>query len=251
MPSISRRFMPLSITCVRPSVRGLPGRGGRSRNPSKPLIELLQSLLGTLLHVVKERVSVCVDADGEGAEVLDAELPQALRHQLLPGDLLDLLDLSRLERRCAADDREIDHPQPPHGLDRLVGKATLAADGANAVLLAEPFGEAHHPRRGRRTDADLLVLAGTELAHARCGVQEERALKIHRRLDPLVEDPHLRTVADANYVAVDEHLVAGAQLADGLFGRGKSQALRTHGRSPPLRLPLHVPSRGARPSTGS
>src|SRR5919108_1442737 len=109
---MSRRFRPLSMTWVRPSVRGLPGRWGRSRKPSlKPGIELLQLLLGGGLHVVVERVAVGVDADGERAEVLDAELPQALGHELLPGDLLDFLDLRRLERRCAADDREVDHPQ--------------------------------------------------------------------------------------------------------------------------------------------
>ena len=79
-----------------------------------------------------------VDADDERPEVLDAELPQALGHQLLPGDLLDLLDLGRLERGGAADDREVDHPEALHRLDRLVGEAALAADRADAVLLAEP-----------------------------------------------------------------------------------------------------------------
>src|SRR3989442_9987430 len=93
-PSMSRRFIPLSITCVRPSVRGFPGRAGRFRKPSlKPGIELLQFLLCPLLHVVEERVAVAVNPDGERPEVLDAELPEALGHELLPGDLLDLLDL--------------------------------------------------------------------------------------------------------------------------------------------------------------
>src|ERR671937_2605234 len=147
-PSMSRRFRPLSMTWVRPSARGLPGRCGRSRNPSlKPGIELLQLLSRCRLDVVVERVAVRVDADGERAEVLDAELPQALGHELLPGDLLDLLDLGRLERRRAADDREVDHPVAPHRLDRLVGEAALAADPADAVALAERLGEAHHPRR--------------------------------------------------------------------------------------------------------
>src|SRR5919108_5290588 len=87
-PSISRRFIPLSITCVRPSLRGLPGRSGRFRNPSlKAGIELLQLLLRCFLNVVVERVSVRVDADRKRTEVLDPEAPEALRHQLLPGDL--------------------------------------------------------------------------------------------------------------------------------------------------------------------
>src|SRR5262249_19142604 len=102
-PSMSRRLRPLSMTCVRPSVRGLPGRAGRSRNPSwKPLEpgnDLLQSLLGRSLEVVVERVAVGVDADRQRAEVADPELPQTLGHELLPGDLLDLFDLGRLERR--------------------------------------------------------------------------------------------------------------------------------------------------------
>src|SRR3954462_12329634 len=113
MPSISRRFIPLSITWVRPSVRGLPGRSGRSRNPSlKPGIELLQPFLGAGLDVVVERVAVRVDPDRQRAEVLDAELPEALGHELLPGDLFDLLDLRRLEGGGPADDREVDHPEP-------------------------------------------------------------------------------------------------------------------------------------------
>src|SRR6266550_8784777 len=137
-PSMSRMFIPLSSTWVRPSVRGLPGRAGTPRNPSlKPGIELLQFLLRGCLHVVVERVAVRVDADGQRAEVLDAELPQALRHQLLPRDLLDLLDLRGLERGGAADDREVDHAELPHRFDRLVGEATLTADRAHPILGAE------------------------------------------------------------------------------------------------------------------
>src|SRR5438477_9521040 len=131
IPSISRRLRPLSMTCVSPSVRGLPERGGRSRNPSKPGIELLQLLECCGLDVVIERVAVRVDADGERAEVLHPELPQALGHELLPRDLLDLLDLRGLERGGAADDGEVHHSEPLHRSDRLVGEAALAADGAH------------------------------------------------------------------------------------------------------------------------
>src|SRR5215211_9100534 len=114
--------------------------------------ELLQLLLRALLHVVVERVPVRVDADGQRAEVLDAELPQALRHQLLPRDLLDLLDLRGLERRRAADDREVDHPVAPHRLGRLVREAALAADRAHPVVAAERLREAHHASTRRRAD---------------------------------------------------------------------------------------------------
>src|SRR5438093_4153545 len=188
-PSMSRMFNPLSRTCVRPSLRGLPGRAGTPRNPSlKAGIELLQFGLGRGLDVVVEGVAVRVDADGERAEVLDAELPEALRHQLLPRNLFDLLDLRGLERGGAADDREVHHAELSHRLDRLVGEAALAADRAHAVLRAERLGEAHHARARRRADANLLVLAFGELPHARRGVEQECAAQVHGRLDALVED---------------------------------------------------------------
>src|SRR4029079_8552406 len=173
---------------------------------SKARIELLELLARGVLNVAVERVTVRVDADRERPEVLDAETPEALGHELLPGDLFDLLDLRRLERRGAADDREVDHPEPVHRLDRLVGEAALPADRAHAVLLAERLGEAHHPRARRRADADLLVRASAlvvlrHLAHVRRRVEQERAAEVHRRLDALVEDPDLRAVADPDDVA--------------------------------------------------
>src|SRR5947209_15696702 len=90
--------------------------------------ELLELRLRARLHVAVERVAVRVDPDRQRAEVLDAELPEALGHQLLPGHLLDLLDLRRLERSRAADDREIDHPELVHRRNRLVREPALAAD---------------------------------------------------------------------------------------------------------------------------
>src|SRR5690242_10947298 len=238
MPSMSRRFRPLSMTWVRPSVRGLPGRSGRSRKPSlKAGIELLQLLLGCGLNVVVERVAVGVDPDRQGPEVLDAELPEALGHQLLPGDLLDLLDLGRLERSRSADDREVDHPELAHRLDRVVREAAFAADRANAVLRAQRFGEADHPRRGGRADADLLVAPVLELADAGRGVEQEGAAKIHRRLDPLVEDPDLRPVADADDVALNGDLVPGAELEDlALVGDREGDFVGCHFSDLPVRI---------------
>src|SRR3954447_23895451 len=183
---------PLSSTWVSPPSRFSP--------MSKAGIELLQLFLGAGLDVVVERVAVRVDTDGERAEVLDPELPEALGHELLPVDLFDLLDLRRLERCRTADDREIDHPEPLHRLDRLVGKPALAADRAHPVVASERLGEAHHARRRRRADAHLLVLAFGDLAHVRRGVQQEGAVEIERRLDALVEDADLRAVADADDV---------------------------------------------------
>src|SRR5579862_30563 len=230
-PSISRRFSPLSITCVSPDVRGLPGRSGSPRKPSwlDAGKDLLQLLLRRGLHLVVERVAVRVDSDRKRPEVPDTELPEALRHQLLPGDLLDLLDLGRLERSRAADDREVDHAEPLHRLDRLVGEAALAADRAHAVLGAERLGEAHHPRRGGRADADLLVSAGGDLADVGCGMKQEAPAEVHGRLDALVEDPDLGSVADADDVTLDGHLVPGAQLQDlRRVGDGERHLVRGH-----------------------
>src|SRR5580765_1200634 len=165
--SHARGPRPLSITWVSPWC------GVKPR--SKSLIELLELRLSALLHVVEDRVAVRVDPDGERAEVLHSELPEALGHELFPRDLFDLLDLRRLERGSAADDCEIDHAQSLHRLDRLVRQTALAADRAHAVLRAKTLREAHHARGRRRADADLFVLARPELAHAGCGVQEERA----------------------------------------------------------------------------
>src|SRR3954452_20054900 len=163
-PAVSKRFStcrsarPLSMTWVIPWDRGLDGRAGRSRKPLKPGIQVLQSLLRCLLHVVEERRAVGVDADGEWAEILDPELPKALGHELFPGHLFDLLDLRGLERRRPADDREVNHAELLHGLDRLVGKPPLAADGATAVVAAGPLRQAPQPRaRGWRCpDAAVL-----------------------------------------------------------------------------------------------
>src|SRR5581483_8193016 len=229
--SHARGPRPLSITCVRPLCGCV----------SKPRIELLELLARGGLHVAVERVAVGIDPDGQRAEVLDAELPEALGHQLLPRDLLDLLDLRRLERSCTADDREVDHPETLHRLDRLVGEASLAADRPYAVPRAERLGEAHHARGRRRADADLLVLPRPHLAHVRGGVEEERAAEIHRRLDSLVEDPDLRPVADADDVALDDHLVARAELQDLLrVVNRKRDFMRGHRSGLPVVVDLAV-----------
>src|SRR5450432_2948933 len=101
---------PLSSTWVRPRWSSTP----RVRPRSKPGIELLELGARPGLDVAVEGVAVGVDPHGQRAEILDAELPEALRHEVLPLDVLDLLDLGRLERCGTADDREVDHPEGVH-----------------------------------------------------------------------------------------------------------------------------------------
>src|SRR5919108_3744762 len=225
---MSRRLRPLSMTCVSPVCRGFGARGGRSRNPSKSANDLLQSLRGFGLNVAVHRVAVRVDPDPERAEVLDAELPEALGHELLPVDLLDRLDLRRLERGGAADDREIDHPVLAHRLDRVVGQAALPGDRADAVVPAEPPGEANHAGARGRADAERVVAAVVALADIRRRMEQERAAKVQRRRDALVEDPNVRAVPDADDVAVDRNEITGAELANVLFGRGEREAVLGH-----------------------
>src|SRR5579884_1514355 len=252
--SHARGPRPLSRTCVRPPSRV------RARSSSQPGIELLQLLLRTLLHVAVERVAVRVDADCQRAEVLHAELPEALRHELLPRHLLDLLDLRRLERGRAADDREVDHPELAHRLDRLVGEAALAADRADAVAAPERLREPHHARARRRADAALLVPTFEPTQEVRLGVEQEGAVEDHGRLLAVVEDVDLRAGADAVDVALDDHLVAGVELQDLLRVRDRERDLvgchgagapRTRGRSRRRRRRRCAPTPASPPSTGS
>jgi hypothetical protein len=60
-------------------------------------------------------------------------------------------------------------------------------------------------------------------------VQQERAREVHRRRLPLVEDPDLRPVADADDVALDDDLVAGLELQDlGLVGDREGDFVARH-----------------------
>src|SRR6266542_2336333 len=221
---------PLSIRCVSPAARG--GRP-RSKGVSDALKDPLQSLVSLGLDVVVDRVAVRVDADRERAEVLDPEAPEALRHQLLPGHLLDLLDLRGLEGRRSSDDREVDHPESLHRLDCLVRQPTLAADRAHPVLRTQRLREAHHACRGGGADADRLVTALADLAYPGRRVEQKGPVQIPRRRNALVEDPDLGAVADADDVAVHDHLVARSELADLGFGGRESEAVTRHHASSP------------------
>src|SRR5688572_24768325 len=60
---------------------------------------------GSDLHV--EAVPAAVHCNEQGAESVDAELPQRLRMQIVEVDVLDRLDPGRLERCRAANDGQI------------------------------------------------------------------------------------------------------------------------------------------------
>src|SRR5262245_180208 len=235
--STARGPRPLSMTWVRP-----PSRGGSPRSRSNSLIELLQLLRRLCLDVVEQRIAVRVDADPQRPEVLDTELPEALGHELLPGHLLDLLDLRRLQRGRPADDREVDHPVAAHRLDRLVREAPLPADRADAVVAAERLRETHHACRRRRPYAHRLVPAGAELADIGRRVEQERAVQVPRWIDALVEDAHLRAVANADDVTVDGDEIARPELADLLLGRRKGQPVLSHTTTLPRNKLLQAPS---------
>ena len=155
---------------------------------------------------------------------------------LFPRDFLDLLDLRRLERSGTADDREIDHSELLHRLDRLVGETALAADRADAVRRAERLVEAHH--RARRWSPSRCTPSRSGRRRAcgrpvRCGGGTRR-WRIHRRLDALVEDPDLRAVADPDDVPLDDDLVSGAELEDlGLVRDREGHFVRGHQPTPP------------------
>ena len=73
-------------------------------------------------------------------------------------------------------------------------------------------------------------------------MEQEGAAQVHRRLDPLVEDPDLGAVADPDDVALDDHLVAGAQLQDlGRIGDREGDLVRRHQAGAPF-APWNVPA---------
>ena len=149
----------------------------------------------------------------QGAEPPDAELPQALRHEVLELDLLDLLDLGGLQRRRAAGDRKVDPAELLQHRQGVRQQPALADDRADAVVVHQPAREAVHARAGGGADADLLIASGTELAHVGGGMDEGGAAQAHPGPLAAVEHRDLGGVPDADDVPVDAQLLPGAQLA--------------------------------------
>src|SRR5512141_2906829 len=72
--------------------------------------------------------AVAVHRDEQRAEALDAEFPQRLGIEIVEIDVFDLLDPRRLERRGAADDREIDAAVLRERGERAFAHPALADD---------------------------------------------------------------------------------------------------------------------------
>src|SRR5205085_1276193 len=135
-------------------------------------------------------------------------------------DLLDLLDLHRLQRRGAADDRQVDAPVFFHLVDRVLEETGFADHRADAVLLDQAGIEPVHTRGGRGADANLFIFAIGKFFHAGRGVQADGAGQIRRRRDAFVENADLRGVPDAEDVTVDVDGIFELEVSDVGLGQG-------------------------------
>src|SRR5262245_19917902 len=93
---------------LRPTVTRTVRRSATGSVDAEAGIGIRKVPLRLLSHVVVARGPVGVHCHEERAEVPDAELPEALRHQVLPVDRLDRLDLDRLDAGRPTDDGQVD-----------------------------------------------------------------------------------------------------------------------------------------------
>src|SRR5262249_55470998 len=115
---------------------------------------LLRELTSTRLHAedierrgsLRSRISVdygvdaramAVHSDSQRAEVAHAKAPQALGMQIVEIDVLDRFDPGRLQRRGAADDREIGAAELAKRGERPWSESTLADDEPHPALRNE------------------------------------------------------------------------------------------------------------------
>src|SRR6185503_16978402 len=75
-------------------------------------------LLRRGLHLRIKALAVAVHCNEQGAESVDAELPQRLGVEIVEVDVFDRLDPRGLQRRRAADDGEIDAAQLAESFQR-------------------------------------------------------------------------------------------------------------------------------------
>ena len=85
-----------------------------------------------------------IHPDQQRAEMPDAKTPQAFRMQIVEIDILDLLDPGGLQRRRAADDRQIGAAEFRERSERVGSHAALADDDAHALALHQRAREPLH-----------------------------------------------------------------------------------------------------------
>ena len=138
------------------------------------------------IHLRVQRAAMRIHRHQQRAEALDAEFPQALGMQVVHVDLLDRLDPGGLQRRRAADHREISAAEIAEGVERRLSHAAFADDELDAVALHQRPREALHAHRRGGADAQRLVagrIAGAriDLAHIGRGVHDRVALEVEAR----------------------------------------------------------------------
>src|SRR5688500_4028603 len=179
------------------------------------------ALLRSILDPGIEAVAVAIHCNEQGAEAVDAELPQRLRIEVVEVDVLDRFDPRRLQRGRAADDREVGAAQLPEGLQRLLAQAALSDNEAHAVLAHERPGKALHAIACRSADADRGIaarmgVASLHLAHVGRGMDHRMAGKVEAGLASAIEHVDLRRVADAEQRTAQGHRVVDVQRPRGV-----------------------------------
>src|SRR5947209_19222786 len=109
------------------------------------------------LVVREQRAAMRVHPDQQRPEMPDLESPQALGVQIIEIDVLDLLYPGSLQRRRAADNRQIGATQFLEGGERIGTHAALADNDAHALALHQRPGKPLHALRGGGADAERRV----------------------------------------------------------------------------------------------
>src|SRR5260221_14702311 len=86
----------------------------------------LPPLARGVVHIGIEAAAMTVHRHDQRPEAAHAELPERFGIEIVEVDVLDRLDPGRLERRRAADDREICAAHFLEGVERVQAQATLA-----------------------------------------------------------------------------------------------------------------------------
>lgn len=175
---------------------------------------------------------VSVDSHYQRPEVLDAKLPEAFGHEVLPPDVFDLFDLHGLECCRAADDGQVGAAQFFHGLDARFEQSAFAYNCSDLVALKQAGYKAIHARAGCCSNGKLFVSSIRQFLDPRCCVQAHRASEVHGRVDAFIEDADLRSIADPKDRAADEYGILELESAYAGLVERRSQDVFCHAASP-------------------